>query len=346
VLVVDVDTARAHADHATRLGYYQRLADAMAAVPGVAGAAASSITPFGDGTRSPLFEQPGRIHEHAVTPGFFGAYGMRLSAGRDFGSGDSAQAERVVIVSESYAARFFPSGGALGATIDPRFGCEARQGPCRIVGIVNDAIFGSARGGTRPTLYRPLAQSAGMRLPGQTVVSISARAAGGPAAQLSRSLAAALTAFDPRLSFSFRALEQDVSAALAQERALAVLAAFFGALALLLSAVGMYGIASYAVTRSRIEIGIRLALGAAPLQVAGLVLGRLVALLVLGLVAGTVVSLWASGFVAALLYGIDAGNLAILASATAALALASLLAASPAALRAAFTDPAAILRRG
>jgi hypothetical protein len=193
VLVVDVDTARAYADHATRLDYYQRLAEAMAAVPGVAGAAASAMTPFGDGTRSPLFEQPDRIHEHAVTPGYFGTYGMRLSAGRDFRPGDSAQSGRVVIVS---------------------------------------------------------------------------------------------------------------------------------------------------------EIGIRLALGAAPLQVAGLVLSRLVALLVLGLAAGAVMSLWASRFVATLLYGIDPGDLALLATATAALALASLLAASPAALRAAFTDPAAVLRRG
>jgi len=137
-----------------------------------------------------------------------------------------------------------------------------------------------------------------------------------------------------------------VRAALRRERVVATLSTFFGGLALLLSAVGLYGVAWYSVTRRRVEIGIRLALGATPPAVIRLVLSRLILLVACGLALGAVVSIWASRFVAALLYGVDPRDPATIAVAAVTLGLVGVLAGAPAALRAALTDPALVLRRG
>ena len=109
-----------------------------------------------------------------------------------------------------------------------------------IVGVAGDAVFATVRGGTKPTVYIPLAQSAG-RNAGTHRVNISIRAAGAPAA-LARSVSAALTAVDPDLAFSYQPLQEFVDASVSQERILARLAGLFGGLALLLAGLGLYGV--------------------------------------------------------------------------------------------------------
>jgi ABC-type antimicrobial peptide transport system permease subunit len=149
---------------------------------------------------------------------------------------------------------------------------------------------------------------------------------------------------DPDLAITFRPLTDYVNASIVQERLVAMLAGFFGGLALLLAGLGLFGLTSYIVERRRPEIGIRMALGAAPSGVIGLVLSRTVGLVALGIFVGSTLSLWASRFVGSLLYQIEPRDPLTLVSATAMLAAVAAIAAALPAYRASRFDPATVLR--
>ncbi|MGB2713917.1 MAG: ADOP family duplicated permease [Vicinamibacterales bacterium] len=344
VLVVQVDTARAHSDASTRMDYFARLLEVTQSVPGVSRAAGSTITPFSDATKSPLFSEPGRVREHVVSPGFFETYGIDLRAGRDFDRSDAATAHRVVIVSEGYVRQFLEKRHPLGATIDTG-PCGPRAGRCTIVGVVRDVVFGAPRSGARPTLYFPLAQSGGMVAPVRTSVSISVRAGLGSPARLAPSVADALMNVDRRLAFSFRPLEQDVRVTFVRERLLAAVSGFFAALALLLSGLGLYGVTAYAVARRRAEIGIRLALGATGRGVVTLIVSRFLLVVAVGLLVGVVGALWASSLIASLLHGVGPRDPSTLLAAAAILAGIATISSVAGALRAARIQPAEVLRQ-
>jgi ABC-type antimicrobial peptide transport system permease subunit len=146
------------------------------------------------------------------------------------------------------------------------------------------------------------------------------------------------------VTLSFHALKEDVRDATVQERVLALLSAFFGALALLLAGLGLYGVMSYAVSRRRTEIGIRMALGAGPSGAVRLILVRVGALVGLGVVCGAVLSLWAERFVSTLLFGLHPRDPGTLATAAGVLLIIGGLAEWLPARRAARIDPAEILR--
>jgi putative ABC transport system permease protein len=343
VLVVNVDTARAHTDAATRDAYYEQLVQAVASVPGVEHAAASRVTPLSAGTKSPLNADQNRVMQHVVTPGWFAVYGTDLRAGRDFNAQDAAGAPRVAIVNETYVRRFVQNGHGLGTpvTAGP---CGEREGQCTIVGVVRDAVFGSVRGAKQAAIYVPMAQTTKYGVPGRTQVSLSVRSAAGAPALLSASVGAALTSLSRNLSFSFRPLAEDVEATLVQERLVAAVSGFFGVLALLLAGLGLYGVTSYAVTRQRKEIGIRLALGASPRDVMRHVLMRVGALVAAGLIIGAAVSVWASTFVATLLYGLQPRDPITLAGAAIMLAGVAAVAGWLPARRAGAIEAADVLR--
>src|SRR5437870_2770007 len=151
----------------------------------------------------------------------------------------------------------------------------------------------------RATMYLPIAQHDEpdfLRNIGAVNLSIAASA--GPPAALAKRVAASIASVNPQLAVTFRPLDDQVNDSLARERVMATLAGFFGAVALLLAALGLYGVTAYAVARRRVEIGIRMALGAAPAGVVRLVLSRVTMLVAAGVAAGVGVSLWASTFVA------------------------------------------------
>src|SRR4029077_5281900 len=135
-----------------------------------------------------------------------------------------------------------------------------------------------------------------------------------------------------------------VNASLTQERLVALLSGFFGALALLLAGLGLYGVTSYTVTRRRAEIGIRMALGAAPSGIVRLVLARVTLLVAFGVAVGAAVSVWAARFVAALLYGLEPRDPVTLIGSSIALAAVGALAGWLPAHRASRIDPAQVLR--
>ena len=160
-------------------------------------------------------------------------------------------------------------------------------------------------------------------------------------------LAEAIGRVDPKVVFSFRVYDDQIRAAVTQERVVAILAGFFGGLALLLAALGLYGVTSYSVNRRRTEIGVRMALGANPRGVIRLVLGRVSQLVALGVILGVLLSWWASRFVAAsLLFGLQPRDPIALATAVIALVLTGAVAGWLPARRASRLDPSRVLRDG
>jgi putative ABC transport system permease protein len=352
VLLVNVETARATIEAADRLALYRRLVEACAAVPGVAHAAGSRSTPVSAGLAVGVVVSGAKsaadserlVLANAVTPGWFAAYGTPLRDGRDFDGRDTASAPAVVVVNDAFVRRFLPGRRALGETVDAR----------TVIGVVGDQVVQggynadgtprSLRDEAPPEIYVPLAQSAGLGVPGKTDINISVRSTAGPPALLARSVGAALIAVDGNLAFTFRPLADALSASIARERLLAMLSALLGALALLLAGLGLYGVMSYAVSRRRTELGIRLALGAAPRAVVRLVLARVALLVGAGVVAGTAASLWLSRFVAPLLYDLHPRDPVTLMAAALTLAAVGVLAAWLPARRASRIDPAQLLR--
>ncbi len=349
VLIVDVDSTALRGGAEALPLLFRRSVEAVAAVPGVVRAAASMWTPLSGGggvlsdargrSVDPGLAPAQRVAYNFVTPGWFGVYGIGLRAGRDFQTSDDSDATRVAIINEALARRMFASSRqAVGESLD--------AGPCkgcRVIGLVADAFYGrSLRDAPPPTLYVPLAQSAGLT-PSRTRFSISVRASARPDA-FAANIAAALRSVDSDLAVSARPLRADVAAALRQERLVAMLASIFGSIALLLSAIGLYGVTSYSVIRRRVEIGIRLALGAEPRAAVRLVLRRALFVIGAGLAAGTAMSVWLSRYIAPLLYGVQPHSPAALVAAAVTLAGVGLASAWLPARRAAHVDPAIVLR--
>jgi predicted permease len=280
-----------------------------------------------------------------VTPGWFAAYGTPIHTGRDFNDRDAKTAPSVTLVNEAFARRFFPGRSALGGTVKFFTGRPGEvQLPKTVVGVVADAVYRSLRDPVRPTMYVPLTQWT-VPFP-MTGISIGVRGTSGSPILLARSVASALSAVDLDLAFNFRRLAEQVNASLAQERIVALLSGFFGALALLLAGLGLYGVTAYAVSRRRTEIGIRMALGAEPAGVVRLVLSRVSVLVGLGVIVGAGLSWWASTFVTTLLYGLEPHDPVTLVGAAGILAAVGAFAGWLPAWRASRIDPAEVLRDG
>jgi ABC-type antimicrobial peptide transport system permease subunit len=161
---------------------------------------------------------------------------------------------------------------------------------------------------------------------------------------LARPIAAAVVGIDGNLSLSFTTMSDQIAASLSQERLVAILSAFFGGLALLLAALGLYGVTAYSVSRRRSEIGIRMALGAAPGRVQAHVLGRVGLQVAGGVTIGALLSWWSSRFVSSLLFGVSPTEPLLIAGAALALGMVGGLAGWLPARRAAGFDPAEVLR--
>jgi ABC-type antimicrobial peptide transport system permease subunit len=163
---------------------------------------------------------------------------------------------------------------------------------------------------------------------------------------VSRELTAAIRAVDADVAFTFRTFDELVGATVARERLVALLSGFFGGLAVLLAGIGLYGVVSHTVSQRRTEIGVRIALGARPGGIIGLVARRFGVIVLAGLAAGVGLSLWAGRFIEALLFQLTPSDPWTLGGAVIVLALIAALAAFVPARRAAQLDPAQVLREG
>jgi predicted permease len=349
VLVVTVAPERTTVDLSQRRALYERVRRAVLALPDVGDAAISFLTPVATGGLTPPVEVEGaasairdEVFGNPISPGWFTTFGIRLVAGRDITDGDRSGAPRVAIVNETFARRYLGSGSPLGRTITiwPNTPRALRM---EVVGVAADAAYFSARAPVPPSWYSPIAQFDAQGFP-FSPVRLSVRPTAAPPASLTRQVEAAVASVDPRLSLVFRPLDEQVHASLIGERLLAQLGGFFGALALLLAGLGLYGVTAYAVSRRRSEIGIRMALGAVPAGVIRLVLGRISMIVGAGIAAGTAISLWASPLVDGLIYGLRPRDPGTFAGAALALCATAAVAAWLPARRAVRIDPAAVLR--
>jgi putative ABC transport system permease protein len=193
-------------------------------------------------------------------------------------------------------------------------------------------------------MYVPVAQRAPETFWPTVVLTINA--APGQRAAVERDVGAALTRADPPIAFTFGTFDQLVEATVTQERLIAMLSGFFGGLALLLAAVGLYGVVSHGVRARQTEIGLRMALGADPSSITRLVFERVGLVIAAGVALGLAASLWAARFVEALLFRLEARDPLTLAGAAAVLVAVGALAAWMPARRAARLDPVTVLREG
>ena len=348
LLVVNIDAGASQAKEEERTALFDRVRESVAVVPGVARVALSAVPPVGNmrwNTRfeieggPPLAEQERSVNMNLLSPGWFAAYGMSLRAGRDFTDRDGAGAPPVAIVNEAFVRKYLSGGPGVGRRIRQTGGMKAMP-LLEIVGVVEDAVYSSVREVPPPTAYIPYPQSDDH----PPFISVNVRSAGPAPAILTRAIADAIGRVDRDLALTFRPLKEQVTASLGQERLVALLSGFFGALALLLAGLGLYGVTAYAVSRRRSEIGIRLALGAEPSAVIRLVLRRVAALVGAGVIIGAAISLWAARFVKTLLYGLEPHDAWTLATAALVLATVGALAGWIPARRAARIDPATVLR--
>jgi predicted permease len=353
VLVVSVNASRSTVDAANRSGSYAQLVEAVRAIPGVAHAAASIHTPMNHGVtfvgdfRSvggrdlPLNER--RSIVNLVTPGWFETYGAALKAGRPIQDVDTKSTPPVVVVNEAFAQKFFGARSVVGEYIAPEIrGDFARRQPTLIVGVVGNAVDQSLRYEAVPAVYQPIAQF-DRPIP-MTEFSLSVRAASGSPAALTRRVAATLTSVDRNLAFSFHLLEDQVRGARNQERLVAWLSGFFGVLALLLAAIGLYGVTSYIVARRQTEIGIRLALGAQRADVVRVSVGQTATTTAIGVVVGLGAAAIVTRYLKTLLFGITPLDAATFLTASVVLMAVALLTCYVPARRATRIDPMIALR--
>jgi putative ABC transport system permease protein len=331
----------------------EHLRDTAAATPGVRSASASKVrlltgggwatnnrVAVGDGSLLP--EDTGkRVWRNATTPGWFETMGMPLLSGRDFNDRDRVGSPPVAVVNEAFARRYLPGQQPIGQTLRVDFDTGPRY---EIVGVVADAVYTTPRDGMLPQLYVPLAQREPREWNSYAVLTI--KAVSGQRGLVERDVATALTQAEPNVVFTSRTFDQMIDATATQERLVAMMSGFFGALALLLAGLGLYGVVAHGVSARRTEIGLRMALGAQATGIVRLVFRRVGVLIVAGLALGLAGSWWAARFIGPLLFKVESRDPTTFAGTAAVLVAVGVLAAWVPARRAARLDPATVLREG
>jgi predicted permease len=348
VLLVDVSLPESGVPAEQRPAVYRELLDQFRVLPGTRSASASNVTPISGSTwnnfiavadYTPASRDDALVYFNEVSDGYFATLRTALVAGRDFDHGDVPGAQRVALINQTMAHRYFGRVNPIGREFRVQMIGDELQPPTRIIGVVEDAKYESLRETTLPTAYLSMSQNS---WPSRNV-SYQFLSASAPDA-LIRSVKDAVAQADPKISLEFRTLDAQVASSLTRERMLAVLSAFFGGLALFLAMIGLYGTLSYSVARRRKEIGVRLALGAPPIRVLRMVLGEAGIMILAGLAIGMAAALAGTRLIAAFLYGLSPTDVKTLVLSGALLTLVALAASAVPAWRAANTDALIPLR--
>jgi predicted permease len=288
-----------------------------------------------------------------VSANYLQNFGIAVLRGRAFTSADNETAELVAIVNQAFVKRFFKSNED---PLDQHFGLELPEnaGTFRIVGVVRDAKFAGwgLNRPARPMFYVPLAQSVDYKQDLFKSFELRTHLISGimlvtntPTGVLEPLLTRTLAELDPNLTIiSVRTMEQQIALSFDQERAVASLAGLFGIVALLLAAVGVYGVTAYTVAQRTNEIGIRMALGADRMKVVQLVLHGAFRRVVVGLLLGLPLAIGAGRLISAQLYGVTSWDPFALTVAATALAICAFFATIIPATRAASISPMTALR--
>jgi predicted permease len=260
---------------------------------------------------------------------------MKLLQGRDFSWNDDDHAQHVAILSNSLAGRLFPAASALGRRVN--VGTESQYQNLEVVGVVNDASYWNVREKYSPEIYVPALQ--GYIQWSELLV----RTTGDPRAA-APGIRQAVENMGREYVTSSRPLSEHIDRSLVQERVTAILSEFFGALALLLASIGLYGLMSFGVTCRTREIGVRMALGAQRRTVLWMILRETLALVFIGIALGVPCAFAATHLIASRLFGISPNDPATLAVVVFALLLAAIFATCVPARRAMRVDPMVALR--
>jgi putative ABC transport system permease protein len=325
-----------------RVALLDRVLDRVRSVPGIASAGASTSMPpirmqqangfMIDGDPPPKPNEEAMAIYVPTTPDFHASLGVPLVSGRHFTSADNATSPRVTIISKELARRHFANRNPIGHRL------RVEDSLRTIVGVVGDVPFQGVTAPTRPTIYVPFSQSpsGGAWIAVKTTME--------PAA-LIEPIRSALRSVDPLMNpRDLRPMDQMIGETMVRPRFQAWLLTTFGALALVLAAVGIYGVIAYSVVQRTSEIGLRLALGAPPSTVVGLIIRRGMMPVVLGLVVGLAGAFALSGVMTSLLFGITPTDAMTFIGVTFVLGSVAVAAAYVPALRAARLDPLSALR--
>jgi predicted permease len=326
------------------LALYDELLARVSALPGVTAAGAARVTVLSGNNRTvgvstdgrPLADDrsnamPARVN--VVSRGYLDAMGIRLLAGRQFEESDVPSSPRVVIISRALGERLWPGSDPIGRVM------VGQDGPLQVIGVVPDTVYlRSTELEPRPFFYVPLSQNY------ENGVSLHIRTAGDPLS-LVNAVRQATRSLDPTLALARpRRLLDDFQSSVETERLLAKLSTLLSGLALLLAAVGLYGVMAYAVRQRTREVGLRLALGATPAEIVQLIVGRGARLIAIGAGLGLAGAAASVRLVRAQLFGVEPSDPITWLGVGALLLVVGLVACGIPARRAMKVAPAAVLR--
>jgi putative ABC transport system permease protein len=341
--------ATAYPDEAARRGFWARLVEAAGRLPGVTAAGLTSNVPFngmvGSGSYSIVGYTPGPTEaaphgrQEVVGGDYFRAMQIPLVKGRTFNAGDGPDSPPVVIVDEYLVNRYFRDKDPIGQHIRRGGPDSSDSPPFTIVGVVGTInSIDLSEPVTKERLYYPVTQAplANMALVVKTTLDPQA---------IVTPLRAALQGIDPGQPMAdVRTMDQWIGRSLSTRRAPTLLLALFGAVALLLSGIGIYGVVAYGVTQRVREFGIRQALGADGSTIVRMVLGQGLRTAAIGVALGLISAVVLSRFMESLLFGVGARDISVFAAAAAVLLAASLAACYLPARTTTRDDPMAALR--
>jgi len=335
-------------NHDRHVQFYSQLLTRLSALPGVQSASAGWPLPMSDTNATIRFRIVGRsIAEadlpsesvSAVMPGFFETMRIPLLSGRMFGEKDDSKAAPVIMINQAFARRYFPGENPIGKHIQVALGDGVIEKPVReVVGVVGDIKRKGLTADVEPQYFLPYAQAV------ITNPFLMIRTSGDPS-NLEGALRAAAREMDKGAPvYQVSTLENYVSKSVAQPRFQTLLLSCFSAIALMLSAIGLYGLLSYMVAERTLEIGLRMALGAKRTDVLRMIVRRGLTLALIGLGSGLILSALMTRLLSGMLYGIKPSDPVTFAAVTGVLLIVSLAASCVPAYRAALLDPMETLR--
>jgi predicted permease len=319
----------------------RQLVEQLRLIPGVESVATSTHVPL-DGSTWSLAVRAGEAEGSSkftwVGPGFFQTMGIPILAGRDFNDRDTRTSPCVVVVNQTLVSRFLGAADPVGKTLRtvPEPGYPSAQ--CEIVGLVKDTKYAGLREETPPEAFGVASQFP----PGESATYVflhySSSSAMLPEVQTK------VAQFNPEIEAEFRIFRNNIQKGMVQERTMAFLSGAFGALAILLTTIGLYGVISYIVAMRRNEIGIRMALGASGADVVGTITRQTVRMLAAGVALGVLLSIAATRGASSLLFGIQPNDVLSVLGAALFLVIVGLVAGYIPARRASRLDPSSAIR--
>jgi len=344
VLILGADLRKLELPAEKRLAAHEDLLERVRAVPGVAAAGSSTIVPVsGDYWNHDVVVEGKKESQNAffsrISPGYFDTMKMRLLAGRDFRREDRIGAPTAAIVNQKLAAQMFPGQNPVGRRLVVEASSAGAAWTIDIVGMVQDSKYGTLREERQPVVYVAAGQDP-EPAPYLSLVLLPSGPLPGVVAGVKKAVAEA----SPRIVIDIDQLERVIRDSLVRERLMATLSGFFGLLAGLLAAVGLYGVVAYSVARRTHEIGIRMALGADRRRIAWMIAGETAALVGVGLAVGIPLALAATRAAGSMLYGLRPHDPVTFGMAAALLALVAMIAAAIPARRAASVQPMMALK--